>query len=60
MSMEWDNVSELRPPTGLFFIPHILYENREQRYNDTDRVNPKNSEENQSQCHFSHHKYHMN
>jgi hypothetical protein len=26
ISMEWDYVSELRPPTGLFFIPQVMYE----------------------------------
>jgi hypothetical protein len=29
MSMGWDYVSELWPPTGLFCIPQMLYENGE-------------------------------
>jgi hypothetical protein len=31
----------------------------EQRWNDTDRGKPKDSEINLSQCHFVHHKLHM-
>jgi hypothetical protein len=26
MSMEWDHVSELRPSSGLLFIPQVIYE----------------------------------
>jgi hypothetical protein len=26
MSMGWDYVSKLRPPTGRLFIPHVIYE----------------------------------
>jgi hypothetical protein len=29
MLMRLDYVSELRPPTGLYFIPHIIYEHGE-------------------------------
>jgi hypothetical protein len=54
--MGWDYVSELRPPTDLLFIPQVMYEYGEPRWNDTDRGKPKNSEENLSQCHFVHHK----
>jgi hypothetical protein len=25
MSMGWDGISELRPPTGLLFIPHLIW-----------------------------------
>jgi hypothetical protein len=39
MSMWWDDVSELRPPTGLLFIPQLIYEYGEPRWNDTDRGN---------------------
>jgi hypothetical protein len=44
MSMGWDDISELRPPTGLLFIPQMTYEYGELRWNDTDRENPNNSE----------------
>jgi hypothetical protein len=37
MSMGWDYISELRPPTGLFIIPHVIYKQGEPRWNDTDR-----------------------
>jgi hypothetical protein len=36
MSMGWDYVSELRPPTGLLLIPHVIYEYGELRWNDID------------------------
>jgi hypothetical protein len=45
MSMMWDYVSELWPPTGLLFIPQVIYEFGELRWNDMTG-NPKNSEEN--------------
>jgi hypothetical protein len=32
----WDYVSKLRPPTDLSFIPHMLYEFEEPRWNDID------------------------
>jgi hypothetical protein len=44
MSMGWDHVSELRPPTGLLFIPQMMYEYGDPRWNDIDRGKPKNSE----------------
>jgi hypothetical protein len=37
MSVGWDCVSELRPPTGLLFIHQVIYEYREPRWNDIDR-----------------------
>jgi hypothetical protein len=46
--MGWDNVFELQPPTGLLFIPQVVYEYEEQRWNDIDRGKPKNSEINLS------------
>jgi hypothetical protein len=58
-SMEWDDVSELRPPMGVLFIPPIMYESGEVQCNDTDRGKLKNSERNLSQCHFVHHKLNM-
>jgi hypothetical protein len=36
MSMGWDYVSELRPPTGLLFIPHVTYERGQPWWNDID------------------------
>jgi hypothetical protein len=59
MSMGWDDVSELRPQTGLLFIPQVIYENGEPRWNDIDRVKAKNSDKNMSQCHLVNHKSHM-
>jgi hypothetical protein len=37
----WDYVSELRPPTGLLFIPQIIYEYGEPWWNDIDSEKPK-------------------
>jgi hypothetical protein len=57
MSMGWDYVSELRPPTGLLFTPHphMVYE-----YVATvewyGQAKPKISERNKSLCHSFHHK----
>jgi hypothetical protein len=42
-SMAWDYVSELRPPTSLLLIPQIIYEYGQPRWNDIDRIKPKNS-----------------
>jgi hypothetical protein len=39
MSMGWDVISELRPPTGLLFIPRLIYEYEKLRWNDVDREN---------------------
>jgi hypothetical protein len=44
---------------GLLFIPQMIYECGEPRWNDTDREKPKTLEKNLSQCHFDHHKSHM-
>jgi hypothetical protein len=33
MSMAWDYVSELRPPTGLSFVPQVIYEYGQPRWN---------------------------
>jgi hypothetical protein len=43
--MGWDYVSELRPPTGLLFIPQMTGEYRELRWNDIDGGKPKKIEE---------------
>jgi len=59
VSMEQDNISELRATTGLLFILQMLYECGEPRCNDAGRGNLKNSYRNLSQCHFVHHKFHM-
>jgi hypothetical protein len=50
MSMGWDYVSELRPPTGLLSIPQLIYEYGELRWNDIVRGKPKSSEKTLSQC----------
>jgi hypothetical protein len=47
------------PPTGLLFIPQMIYDYGEPRWNNTDRGNRKNSDRTLSQCHFIHHKSHM-
>jgi hypothetical protein len=39
MSMVWVYISELRPLTGLLFIPHVIYENGRPWWNDMYRVN---------------------
>jgi hypothetical protein len=51
MSMGCDDVSELRPPTSLLFIPQVVYKYGEPRWNDIGRGNQNNSEKNLSQCH---------
>jgi hypothetical protein len=38
MLMRWDYVSELRP-TGLLFIPQVIYEHGEPWWNAIDRGN---------------------
>jgi hypothetical protein len=58
MSMGWDYVSELRPPTGLLFIPQMIYEYGQPWWNDIDGKQ-NNSGRNLSHCHFVHHKSHM-
>jgi hypothetical protein len=45
--------------TGLLLFSQMIYEYGETRWNDTDRWKPKNSEKSLSQCHFVHHKSHM-
>jgi hypothetical protein len=37
MSMGWDYVSELRPPTGLLFIPQVIYACGEPWWNNVNR-----------------------
>jgi hypothetical protein len=59
LSMCWDCVSELRPPTCLLFIPLSIYEWGEPRWNDIDRIKPKNSEENLPLCYFFQCNFHM-
>jgi hypothetical protein len=56
MSMGWDYFSELRPPTGLLFIPQMIFDYRKRRWNDMDRRKAKKSKRNLPQCppQFSH------
>jgi hypothetical protein len=49
----------MRSPTGLLFIPQMIYAYGEPRWNDTDRGKPKIWEKILSHCHFVHHKFHM-
>jgi hypothetical protein len=59
ISMVWDDVPELRPPTGLLSTPQVIYLFGEPRWNDTDRGKLKNSEKSLFQRHFVRHKSHM-
>jgi hypothetical protein len=36
-SMGWDDVSELRPPTGILLILQVIYEYGAPRWNSIDR-----------------------
>jgi hypothetical protein len=42
MLMGWEYVFELRPVTGLFFIPQMIYESGEPWWNYIDRIKPQN------------------
>jgi hypothetical protein len=57
--MEWDYICKLRLPAGLLFIPQMIYECWEPRWNDTDRGKPKNLKKELSQCHFVQHLSHI-
>jgi hypothetical protein len=50
------HVSEIRPPTCLLFIP---YDYGGPQWNYIEREIPKKSEMNLPQCHFVHHKSHI-
>jgi hypothetical protein len=41
MSMGWDYVSELRPPTSLLFILQMVYKYEEPLWINTDKGKPK-------------------
>jgi hypothetical protein len=51
-----DYVSEMLPLADILFIPLMIYEYGERRWNDIDKGKQKYSEKNLSQCHFLHHK----
>jgi hypothetical protein len=38
MPMGWDYVSELQPLTGLLFIPQVIHESGERRWNNVDKT----------------------
>jgi hypothetical protein len=59
MSMWWEYFSELRSPADLLFIHQVIHVSGESWWDDIDRVIPKNSEKNLAQCHFVHHRSHM-
>jgi hypothetical protein len=48
-----DYVSELQPPTDIYFMFQMIYEYGEQRWNAVDRGKVRNSEKDLSQCHFA-------
>jgi hypothetical protein len=56
--MGWDYVSAMLPLTDRLFIPQMIYEYGERRWNDTDRGKEKTSVKNLSQRHFVHQKSH--
>jgi hypothetical protein len=59
MTLGWDNVSELRPPTDLLFIEKMMH-----KYEAVVEwywyAKPKNPEKTLFQLYFVHHKSHMN
>jgi hypothetical protein len=57
--MGWDYISELRPPVGLFFISHVIYEHGEPQWNDIGKGKPKDAERILSEWHFVSHKSHI-
>jgi hypothetical protein len=44
MSMEWDDISELRPLAGLLFLPQVTYVYVDSRWNYIVRLKTRNSE----------------
>jgi hypothetical protein len=48
MSMGWDDVSELWPPTGLLFISQAINEYGQPQWNDIEKGQPNISDKNLS------------
>jgi hypothetical protein len=57
--MGWNYIYELHPSTGVLFIPQIIYECGDPRWNDADSGKSNKSEKNQPQCHFVYKKFHV-
>jgi hypothetical protein len=43
---------DARSPAGVLFVPQMIYEYGEPRWNDIERIKSKNTEKGLSQCHL--------